>query len=325
MNRMRLWSARIFFGSLIISSLAADASFQLSDQHTRIGKPRIYTPPAFVIAPLTRLPEKASYDDAQPDQQVHEGEYTTRVRRRQKKGYVGQAIGETISGAVKDIFVLHKNLFTWSSFKVVTTAFPFFVAARMIDEKLQNCFYDKSCHKNINQMPSWCHDVAKVSIAAPIVLLGLDGLLSRDNDRRWTAQILLVGMPFVIWTKKLVKQMEFQDCLRPWNEKFSCKERSFGGFPSGHMAQALYMAVLYGMRYGPRYAVPLSAMATFIGVTFITCNRHYLSQILAGSAFGTIYALAASKLVDMKLTKNVKLGLAVDHEGRPKFSVGVSF
>ncbi len=252
-------------------------------------------------------------------------EYTTRSRKRQKKGYVGQAIGETITDAFKDVFILHKNLFTWNTFKIVSTAFPLFVGARMIDEKLQRCFYDKSCHENINQMPSWCHNIAKASIALPIVMLGVDAFFSKDDDRRWTAQILLIGMPFVIWTKKLVKQMRFEACLRPWHQNFSCENRSFGGFPSGHMAQALYMAVLYGSRYGPRFAVPLGLLATFVGVTFVTCNRHYTSQIIAGAAFGTIYALAASKLVDMKLTNRVNLGIGVDEGGRPNFSVGVSW
>jgi hypothetical protein len=251
-------------------------------------------------------------------------EYTTRKRRRQK-GYVGQAFGEAISSAFKDVFVLQKNLFTWNSFKVITSVFPLFVGARMIDEKLQRCFYDSSCHKNINQMPSWCHEVAKASIALPIIMLGVDAFFSKDDDRRWTAQILLLGMPFVIWTKKLIKQMKFDGCLRPWNEHFSCENRSFGGFPSGHMAQALYMAVLYGSRYGPRFAVPLGCLAAFIGVTFVSCNRHYISQVVAGGAFGTIYALAASKLVDMKLTERIKLRLGTDLEGHPQFSVGVSW
>lgn len=252
-------------------------------------------------------------------------EYTTRMRKRHKKGYVGQAVGETITGAVKDIFVLNKNIFTWNTFKVVTTAFPLFVGARMIDEKLQRCFYDKNNHKNINQMPSWCHEVAKASIALPIVILGVDAFFSRNDDRRWTGQILLIGIPFVIWTKKLVKQMKFDVCLRPWHEKFSCENRSFGGFPSGHMAQALYMAVLYGTRYGPRFALPLGLLATFIGVTFVTCNRHYISQIIAGSAFGTIYALAASKLVDEKLAQRMNIGLGVSEEGCPQLSVGFTW
>ncbi len=250
-------------------------------------------------------------------------EYTNRIRKRRKKGRASQVLGEIASSVFQDILVLHKNLFTWNTFKIVSTVFPLFVGARMLDEKLQRCFYDASCHRNINQMPSWCHDVAKVSIALPIVLLGSDALFAKDDDRRWTGQIFLLGIPFVIWTKKLVKQMKFEACLRPWHERFSCEDRSFGGFPSGHMAQALYMAVLYGTRYGPRYALPLGLLASFIGVTFVTCNRHYFSQVIAGSAFGTIYALAASKLVDTKLADKVNLGLGVDEVGNPTLSLSM--
>lgn len=251
--------------------------------------------------------------------------YTIRKRHRRPHSYVVQAIGEAITDACKDVFVLNKNLFTWNTFKIICSVFPFFVAARMIDEKLQRCFYDPTCHKNINQMPSWCHEVAKASIALPIVLLGVDAFFSRDDDRRWTSQILLVGMPFVIWTKTLIKQMKFDACLRPWNENFSCEQRSFGGFPSGHMAQALYMAVLYGKRYGPRFAVPLGLLAGFIGVTFVSCNRHYISQVIAGAAFGSIYALAASKLVDDKLASRVQMGIGMDEQGHPNFSMAVSW
>jgi len=251
--------------------------------------------------------------------------YTTRTRKRRGRGYVGQAIGEAITGAFKDVLVLHKNLFTWNSFKIISGVFPVFVAARMIDEKLQRCFYDGRFHKNINQMPSWCHEVARASIGLPIVMLGVDAFFCRNDDRRWTAQILLLGMPFVIWTKTLIKKMKFDAGLRPWNEKFSCEQRAFGGFPSGHMAQALYMTVLYGGRYGPSFAIPLGLLASFIGVTFVSCNRHYISQVIAGSAFGAIYALAASKLVDEKLANRVHMSVDIDEKGSPQFSVGVSW
>lgn len=247
-----------------------------------------------------------------------------RLQKRRKNHSASTIFGEIVSSAAKDILVLHTNLFRWNTFKVLTAIFPVFIAARMIDEKLQRCFYDPRTKKNINQPPKWCHDAAKLSIAAPLVILGMDAFFSKDDDRRWTAQIMLLGMPFVIWTKKLVKQLKFDACLRPWHEKLTHgEERSFGGFPSGHMAQALYMAVLYGLRYGPRYALPLGGIAAFIGTTFVACNRHYLSQIIAGGAFGTIYALAASKLVDQKLADRVKLGIAVDEAGRPTFSAKV--
>lgn len=251
-------------------------------------------------------------------------EPVSRIRRRRRPHY-GPRMAEFWGDIFRDMFVLNRNLFLWNSFKVISTTFPIFVGARMIDEKLQSYFYDPNGHKNCNQMPSWCHDAAKVSIALPIVFLGLKGLLSGDADQRYTSQIMIVGMPFVIWTKTLVKQMKFQACLRPWNEKFSCEKRSYGGFPSGHMAQAMYVTMLYGTRYGPRYAIPLAALATFLGVTFVSCNRHYISQIVGGAGFGAMYALAADALVTSKLTDRVKLGFKFDPEGAPTFSLAFNF
>lgn len=245
--------------------------------------------------------------------------------RKKRKNQTTCGLIEIVRDAAHDIFYLNRNLFLWDTFKIVSSVFPLFVGARMIDEKLQRCFYDASCHKNINQLPDWCREFAKISIGIPIAFFGIEAIVSKNDDRRWTGQILLLGMPFVIWTKTLVKKMQFDACLRPWNEHFSCEKRSFGGFPSGHMAQALYTAVLYGMRFGPAFAVPLGAMAGLLGVTFVTCNRHYLSQIIAGAGFGTIYALAANKVVEAKMTDRVKLGFKVDDIGRPTLSLAVNF
>ena len=170
-------------------------------------------------------------------------------------------------------------------------------------------------------MPGWCQTASKASIGIPILLLGSDFFFSKDQDKRYTSQILLLGMPFVIWGKKVIKMMKFEDCRRPWNENFSCDERSYGGFPSGHTAQASYMAVLYGLRYGPRYAAPLGALTAFIGVNFVSCNRHYLSQVIGGAAFGTLYALAANQLVSRKMTNDIKLSMKVDGDGKPTFGM----
>ena len=224
-----------------------------------------------------------------------------------------------------DIFYLHRNLFYWDSFQVFTLLFPWYIGTRMIDEKLQNCFYEHRCHKNINQLPKWCHDAAQWSIALPILLLGQEAFFSKDDDRQMAARIFLLGMPFVIFTKDIIKELRMNACLRPWNEKFSRKHRALGGFPSGHMAEATYTAVLYGMRYGPKFALPLGLLASFVGATFLTCNRHYASQLVAGIGFGTIYALAANKLIDSKLENAWQLGLQTNIDGLPTLSISYKF
>lgn len=251
------------------------------------------------------------------------GKTEKELRPRKKKTYanVGWALSDAISHAFYNVFYLHTNIFRWDTLKVASTMFPIYVGARMIDERLQNWFYNSRVHKNINQMPKWCHDFAKYSIALPIFLLGMDALVSGNHDKRITGQVMLMGLPFVIWTKMWVKKIEFNASFRPWNEKFSCKKRAYGGFPSGHMAQAFYMAMLYGTRYGPNYGIPLGMVATFLGINFLTCNRHYASQLIAGAGFGTIYAFAASKLVDTRLADTIEMGIAMDEHGAPAFSL----
>jgi len=227
----------------------------------------------------------------------------------------------------KDVLLIHKNIFSWDSYKILLLTFPFFIGTRMIDEKLQRCFHEHSCHKNINQPPKWCRELARWSIGIPIILLGTQAFLSRDEELRTTSQIFLTGIPFVLLMKDLIKKFRFEANLRPWHEDFSAEERSTGGFPSGHVAEATYTAVMYGMRYGPKLAVPLGGIAAFVGVTFLACNRHYLSQLIAGAGFGAMYAVAANKLVDSKLNENKDLNVnrSINEQGGPTLSLSYRF
>lgn len=224
-----------------------------------------------------------------------------------------------------DIWWLNVGLFTWDTFKILTTIFPIYVGTRMIDERVQNCFYDRAHHKNINQPPAWVHDAAQFSIGIPIVLLGSYAFFERDLEKRQAGRLLLLGLPFVIWGKSLIKKINMRACYRPWNEQFSCKRRSLGGLPSGHMSEAMYTAVLFGARFGPKYAVPLGLLAAFLGTAFVVCNRHYTSQIVAGAGLGTIYAYAANKVIDRNLCGNWSAGMECDENGTPMFSVDCRF
>lgn len=224
----------------------------------------------------------------------------------------------------RDAIRLNLNLISWDTFKVVASIFPFYVATRMGDEKLQRCFYDECCHKNKTQLPHWCHDLACYSLAIPIIYFGTRPFLSYDIELQEAGRIFLLGMPIVIFSKDIIKQFDFDACLRPWNEKFSRHKRAGGGFPSGHMAEAAYIAVLFGMRFGPKYAIPLGLMAAFIGVTFLNCNRHYASQLIAGVGFGALYAIAANKLIDTKINERITMQLSMQN-CRPALSCSYNF
>lgn len=227
---------------------------------------------------------------------------------------------------IKDAFFLNVNLFSWDTYKIVVGLFPVFIGARMIDRRLQDHFFSHESFKNCNQFPHWCHEVVRFGLAIPIVALGSQAFLSHDPDWAITGRILLIGMPFVIFGKDLFKRIEVECSLRPWHDHF-CKDgkRHGGGFPSGHMAEIMYMTVLYGIRFGAKVAIPLSIYATVLGAIFINCNRHYLSQLVAGAALGAVYGCAASRLVDSKIANNVCIGLAADSQGAPSLNISYDF
>lgn len=236
-------------------------------------------------------------------------------------------ITHILGGLAEDVIKINLGIFSWDSFKIFITTAPFYVGARMIDEKLHNCFFDHKSKRNRNEPAQWSKEVARLSIGVPIALLGTQAFFSRNDDMQMTSQIFLTGIPFVLIAKDVIKQLDFDLCKRPFHEKFAKEQRKFGGFPSGHLAEATYTAVLYGMRYGPNFAVPLGSIAAFVAIIFLSSNRHYLSQMVAGAGFGAMYALSANKLIDSKLAKkrDLQLGLETNDQGQLAMKLSMKF
>ncbi len=247
---------------------------------------------------------------------------------KKRLGYITTP-GRVVTDLIRDVLILNKNLIAWDSFKVIAATFPLYVGSRLIDHNLQNCFYERKNHKNIHQLHPWCRVIAKNCLALPIVFLGSGAFWSKNDDFRETGRAFLLGVPFVIFGKNGIKQCEFDACKRPWNEYFSRTKQAFGGFPSGHMALITYATALYGMRFGPKLGVPLGALSLFLAGAFVNSNRHYLSQIVAGAGLGTMYALAASKLVDERLARlgknNLQLGMGISPAGGPELHISYQF
>jgi hypothetical protein len=261
-----------------------------------------------------------------------EGTSAIRIKRNNRpwlrnrppaKHRVTQIIGDITEDAIR----INLGLFSWDSLKIFVIAAPFYVSARMIDEKLHNCFFDHQHKKNINEPAQWIKESARLSIGIPIALLGMQAVFSHNDDMQKTSQIFLTGMPFVLLAKDLIKKLDFDLCKRPFHEKFAKEQRKFGGFPSGHLAEATYTAVLYGMRYGPNFALPLGSVAAFVTIIFLSSNRHYLSQMIAGAGFGAMYALSANRLIDSRLAqkRDFRLGLTTDDNGKPAMQLSMKF
>lgn len=241
--------------------------------------------------------------------------------------------GKVLHTVAQDIVGINLNIVSFSTFKIFVSMFPFVLVGRMVDGRLQSCFYDRVHHKNICQLDDACRMFAKHSLVFPCCLAGALSCAARDDDVKETSRMFIKGLPFVMLVSNLIKKFDVcivgKGCLRPWNEHFSRVKRSRGGFPSGHLATVSYAATLYGVRFGPKWGVPLGLLTAAVGVSFLNCNRHYISQILAGIGLGAMYGVAASKQVDFRLAKKYDTCLCteldVDQRGCPALKVGVSF
>jgi membrane-associated phospholipid phosphatase len=253
--------------------------------------------------------------------------YHTEKRGHQKKREewsIPYRFGHCLGEIVEDALLLNRYLFTADTAKIVTAFTPFYLITRNIDEDLQSRFYDPAHHKNMNQFSDTCHKIAQYGVGIPMV--GLSSFIfSSDEDLRQTALLFAIGLPFVHSGKNILKKIKSKSCLRPWNEHFSREKRSMGGWPSGHMANVIYGATLFGLRHGPKWAIPIGLFAAFVLVDFINCNRHYLSQMIAGAGLGVIYAFAANKVIEKKLSDTFSLGMLSDNEGRPALRVAWLF
>lgn len=207
--------------------------------------------------------------------------------------------------------------FSWDSLKVIVIFTPLYVTARLIDQNIHNRFYCPQHHKNINQLPRCCYNFADVGLPIALVGLSMLSLYPYNDELQATAQVFAVSLPFTWIGKKILKTFKTPGSLRPPNQLFNKHKRTFGGCPSGHMMEAVYMATLFGMRLGPKWGVPLGIFAAALFVDFTTCNRHFLSQLIAGAGLGVIYAVAANKVITTKLSCDFSCTIVPEPCGLP--------
>lgn len=76
-------------------------------------------------------------------------------------------------------------------------------------------------------------------------------------------------------------------------------------FPSGHTAVSFASSTYLWKRYGWKYGVPATVLASFVGYSRFGTDKpvHYLSDVIAGASIGilTAYTITKSKLKDKQL------------------------
>jgi len=237
----------------------------------------------------------------------------------------GHRMMEGTSEVMKETVELHRNLFSVESVRILTACAPLYVTARSVDHKLHAKFYDEKLHKNVNQPnAAACEAVEKGAIIGVVGLSSL-AFFSSDEELRITSRIFAIGAASGLCAKNVIKKMRFKAGLRPWHEDFSSKERSYGGFPSGHMFEAAYMTTVYGLQYGLKAGIPLGIFSSAMLGMSIACNRHYASQTVAGVALGVMYGLAAHQLIERKIVEETSIDFCSDDRGLPAVRLAYYF
>lgn len=82
----------------------------------------------------------------------------------------------------------------------------------------------------------------------------------------------------------------------------------YDGFPSGHTSFAFSAAGFMQRRYGWQWGVPTTILATLVGVSRVTSQRHTITQVIAGAILG----YGVSYLVANRLDKNTNINIDID-------------
>jgi membrane-associated phospholipid phosphatase len=213
------------------------------------------------------------------------------------------------------IFDFNKNLFSWDTLTIIAAFAPFYIGTRFMDKEIHDCFYCRTHHKNIHQFPKACHEFANIGVGIELVALALLSVFPVRREIKDTAIVFGLVLPFMWAFKKILKEIKVDGFDRPKNQFFCRHKKAYGGCPSGHVLTATYAAAYWGMQLGPKWGVPLGLFAIGVFADLANCNRHYISQMVAGAGLGFIGAVAASKAADkFKMRHDVHLSLVADND-----------
>ena len=121
----------------------------------------------------------------------------------------------------------------------------------------------------------------RTMLGVSLLLMAYGGDKSRETGRLLTSTFISTGG--IVWGMKHIigRKRPLDDVSNP-------------AFPSGHTAYAFAGATLLGNRY-PKLRIPLYIGAGLVGITRIYLGRHYVSDVIAGAAIGTITGALVSR------------------------------
>lgn len=229
---------------------------------------------------------------------------------------------------MRDFIDVNREVFaSTDTLKILTWVFPTYLIARFSDDAIHSSFYDAGLHKNVSQCSDTFYKFTSAGTTALTIALLVSPLFKWINaDVRRTSVMMNRGLLSIFIIRSISKySFKGRSCLRPWHQSFSCTQRAVGGFPSGHMAMAGYLTMLYGLEFGPSWGFPLSVFSALAFFASLNHNRHYASQLVAGLGLGVVYGYAAHKMLDYRYNEQFSVNLDFDTKLRPTVNLAYEF
>jgi membrane-associated phospholipid phosphatase len=171
------------------------------------------------------------------------------------------------------------------------------VLAYTQDEKIQNYFTGHQT-RTADNLAKYIFEPFGNGKATSVIIGGLylGGRLAKD--KRLAGTSLMAAKAFIVSSvcTQIVKQLAhrhrpFQDALPDhanWDGPLSSYE--YASFPSGHSTAAFSLATVFAMEYSSTVWVPVLAytMATGTAVSRLYDNKHWVSDVVIGSALGFV-------------------------------------
>jgi hypothetical protein len=237
---------------------------------------------------------------------------------------VTEPTGNLIQNFLYDTGVLHYELMSSESLKLLALFAPVYIATRHIDDSVHSCFYCPETHKNLRKMDS---TACTVFVDAPLFICGgLAALVFNPWDKELALSARVFASALVpLWlVKNFFKEVRHEGCLRPRCEFFKQHKRYYGGCPSGHMSYMAYATTFWGLHYGWKCGVPLGLFSIGVFAASVNCNRHFVSQLIAGTGLGIAYGIAANKVISCYESNSYACDVVVDN-GKPALQLTYSY
>lgn len=159
--------------------------------------------------------------------------------------------------------------FDATSFKILLGGFAASAVAYNGDTGVRNAWVN---HQRMDKDISHVGDLLGTGVPGLLI-----GLTQYQHDRANGTAHLKAIVGAGLWTYALKTAAGRQ---RPGNSD------NYQSWPSGHTSTAFATATSLGMAYGWKAGVPASLVASFVAMSRVADDAHYLSDTLAGAAVG---------------------------------------